>query len=196
MQVNVNQNPNMGQGGQPMGGGQMHHQQMYGRSSRGPWVMLVIVVIIVLAVLGFLFRDKLSGKSSENLSGYQAVFLTNGQVYFGKVSHVDSDYVQLTDIFYLQVNQPLQSGQNTQQQQQQQQPQLSLVKLGNELHGPADEMYINHSQILFYEDLKNDGKVAQAIASYKANPNAAAPAPAPSQAPAPAPAAPAPATGK
>jgi hypothetical protein len=58
-----------------------------------------------------------------------------------------------------------------------------LVKLGNELHGPVDEMHISKAQILFYEDLKTDGQVVKAIQAYKANPAgtpaAAAPTPAP-----------------
>lgn len=146
--------------------------------SRAPWIVLTIVIILFLAVAGYLFRDKITGKSAtaEKSSGYQAVFLTNGQVYFGKVSNTTSEYVTLKDIFYLQVNQPLQSGSAAtpaQQQAADQQPQLSLVKLGNELHGPVDSMQINRTQILFFEDMKSDGKVAQAIAQYKENPNAA-----------------------
>ncbi|GAC1413986.1 MAG: hypothetical protein NVSMB66_6840 [Candidatus Doudnabacteria bacterium] len=138
-------------------------------SSRLPWLVLAIAMLIVLGVLGYVFRDKLGmTKSSNQLSGYQAVFLSNGQVYFGKVSNPSSDYVTLKDIYYLQVNQPLQSGQ-TASQPSAEQPQLSLVKLGNELHGPVDSMQINHTQILFYEDLKSDGKVSQAIESYKKN---------------------------
>ena len=47
------------------------------------------------------------------------------------------------------------------------QPQLSLVKLGNELHGPQDKMEINDAHIIFIESLKQDGRVVEAIARYK-----------------------------
>ena len=146
--------------------------------SKMPWIVLIVVVVI-LVVLGVLFRQQLfstkkmsTSSSSSQSSGYQAVFLTNGQVYFGKMSEADSDYATLTDIYYLQVVQPPLQGtpQNGQQQSSQAQPQISLVKLGNELHGPVDVMHISRSQILFYEDLKDDGKVVQAIKDYKANP--------------------------
>jgi hypothetical protein len=157
----------------------MTHMGDHGRrggSSRAPWLVLVVVLVIV-AGLAVIFRDRLftdsgNGTAAAKLSGYQAVFLTNGQVYFGKLSNASDTYVTLKDIFYLQVSQqpPLQ-GQGSQQQNQQQ-PQLSLVKLGNELHGPDDEMQINRDQILFYEDIKDSGKVAEAIKSYKANPPA------------------------
>ena len=173
MQVNVNpqQQPQ-----QPRPMSDMNQQ--YSKRSRGPWIVLVVVVLIVLAGLAYAFRDKFMSTSAKDLSGYQAVFLTNGQVYFGKLSHAESPYVRLTDIYYLQVNQQLQpTGATgaTAAAAAQAQPQLSLVKLGNELHGPTDQMEINSSQVLFYEDLKADGKVAQAIVAYKAS-QAAAPA--------------------
>jgi hypothetical protein len=37
------------------------------------------------------------------------------------------------------------------------------VKLGNEIHGPEQEMQISSSQVIFWENLKNDGKVVDAI---------------------------------
>jgi hypothetical protein len=91
---------------------------------------------------------------------YQAMFLTNGQVYFGKISGLDNSYVRLTDIYYLQT-QPAQpnSGSSTTQSQQN----LTLAKLGGELHGPEDNMYVAKNQILFWENLKDGGKVVQAI---------------------------------
>jgi len=146
-----------------------------GKSSKTPWIVLAVVVVVIV-VLGVLFREKLFGGSSTPAagapSGYQAVFLTNGQVYFGKISNKEEDYVKLNDVFYLQVVQPPLQGtpQAQNQQQKQQQPQISLVKLGNELHGPIDEMNINSDHILFYEDLKQDSQVVKAIEQFKANP--------------------------
>ncbi|HMR55028.1 MAG TPA: hypothetical protein PKD34_00330 [Candidatus Doudnabacteria bacterium] len=143
-----------------------------------PWIILAVVVLL-LVVGAVLFRDKLftsqSGDSAqqaeETLSGYQAVFLSNGQVYFGNLSDMTASYATLVDIYYLQVTQPPLQG-SQQEGQTQEQPQLSLVKLGEELHGPVDEMKINREHILFYEDLKEDGRVVQAIRDYQANPNA------------------------
>lgn len=150
-----------------------------GGANKMPWIILAIVVL-VLIIGAILMRDKLfsskdstntnTTKSEEKQSGYQAVFLTNGQVYFGKLSDINSSYSTLTDIYYLQVTQPPLQGSQQQGQQPQQQAQLSLVKLGNELHGPVDEMSINRDQILFYEDIKEDGRVMQAIREYQKNP--------------------------
>jgi hypothetical protein len=41
-----------------------------------------------------------------------------------------------------------------------------LVKLGSEVHGPADFMDINAEHVLFVEDLSSESKVAKAIADY------------------------------
>ena len=107
--------------------------------------------------------------SSTN-QNWQAVFLTNGQVYFGKVAKEGSQKVVLQDIYYLQVTQPLQTS-GDQQAQAAAQNELSLVKLGNELHGPEDQMRINADQVLFIEDLKSDSRVVEAINNYKSSQN-------------------------
>lgn len=144
-----------------------------------PWVILA-VVLLVFVVAGVLFRDRLFPNNSTDKtvteeqasSGYQAVFLTNGQVYFGKLSGMTASFATLVDIYYLQVTTPPAAGDAAQlnQQQAQQQQQLSLVKLGEELHGPVDEMKVNRDQVLFYEDIKEDGRVMQAIREYQKNP--------------------------
>jgi hypothetical protein len=98
--------------------------------------------------------------------GYQAVFLTNGQVYFGKVDNGSTDPVVLRNVYYLQVTQQLQPEPNPSVSPNAV-PQISLVKLGNELHGPKDEMRITRSQVLFIEDLKDDSQVVKAISAAK-----------------------------
>ncbi len=132
------------------------------------WVVVIIVIALVV-VLGLYVVSKYSrfnvlGLSSTN-ENWQAVFLTNGQVYFGKVVKETKSGVLLREIYYLQVTQPLQRSGD--QAQAEQQSELSLVKLGNELHGPKDEMRINPYHVLFIEDLKADSRVVEAITNYK-----------------------------
>ena len=146
------------------------------KSVKMPWLVIAIVVII-LAVVGFMFRDKLFGKGKDakapgtNVATYQAVFLTNGQVYFGKLSNATSDYLTLNDIYYLQVGPQQGSGGTAGQSATTSQQSITLVKLGQELHGPVDEMHISRSQVLFYEDLKDDGQVVKAIIADKNSAN-------------------------
>lgn len=90
---------------------------------------------------------------------WQAVFLVNNQVYFGRLKNYNRGYVRLDDVYYLQITQALQP------QAPGQPPQLNLVKLGGELHGPEDRMFIPKDRILFFEDMKADSQVVQAIES-------------------------------
>lgn len=128
--------------------------------------ILVLIVVVLLATGGtyLLAKDK---SNTANLIGvksdkYQALFLTNGQVYFGKITQADASTVKISDIFYLQVQQAVQPKDDKDTKSETQ-----LIKLGEELHGPEDEMYIDRSQILFWENLKDDSKVTEAINSYK-----------------------------
>ncbi|HPN15423.1 MAG TPA: hypothetical protein PLF71_04940 [bacterium] len=93
--------------------------------------------------------------------GRQAVFLTNGQVYFGVVQSKDSGQIVLSDIYYLQSDRAANNAANLESQQD-----IKLIKLGNELHGPEDRMEINRQHVLFIEDLKSDSKVVKAIQDF------------------------------
>lgn len=130
-------------------------------------ILAVVLILASLALVGyFASRAVAAATADHNVKAkqYQALFLTNGQVYFGKISKVDGSYVTVKDIYYLQVQQQVQP----KDQNAAQQPQVSLAKLGGELHGPEDLMYVSRQQVLFWENLKDDGKVAKAIKDYQA----------------------------
>lgn len=154
---------------------------MFGLVLIGGLVILVLVLFFAVKELKGIKGDSL-GKMGENAGGgstqidnlkidqgkYQAVFLTNGQVYFGKVGVHQGSFVELMDIYYLQVKPVLQQGENGENKNpEEQKTELSLVKLGNELHGPLDRMMISRDQIVFVEDLKDDSKVTDAIHRYQ-----------------------------
>jgi hypothetical protein len=124
--------------------------------------LIVIIAILVILIAGAVYFWLASDRVKT--SGYQAVFLTNGQVYFGKVSGSWCRYVTLTDIYYLQLSKSLQDQSQAANADQQS---LTLVKLGKEIHGPVDTMKINRQQVLFIEDLGVDSKVVQAIQQNK-----------------------------
>ncbi len=83
---------------------------------------------------------------------YQAVFLTNGQTYFGRYLDRLGPYAKLEDAFYIQ-QQAKQEGQQS--------PDLKLVRRGAELHQPDAQMLVPKDAILFVEDLRPDSQVAQ-----------------------------------
>ena len=127
---------------------------------------LAIFAIIVLAIIAYYIKtggwnipNMSPSNSASTKDGYYAVFLTNNQVYFGHLENKQSQYVDLSNIYYLQF-----AGQNLQQKtDESDKTKLELVKLGNELHGPEDNMSINRDQILFIEKLKDDSQVVKTI---------------------------------
>lgn len=133
-----------------------------------------IVIFLVVIVFFFLFQGLFGGAEKPEKNSYQAVFLQNGQVYFGKLAFGDDQYV-LKDVYYLQRNQSLQQGAEPAKAD------LQLIKLGDEIHGPTDALYIEREQILIWENLKDSGKVVTAIKAHKAQQASAAltPIPAP-----------------
>lgn len=120
----------------------------------GSLAMLAGAALLGLGMVGY-YRYR-----GNRPVGYQAVFLTNGQVYFGKVVRRCDKEIRLTDIYYLQNDkqgaEAVANGQD-----------MKLIKLGNELHGPQDMMYINRGHVLFIEDLKPDSRVVKAMQQYK-----------------------------
>lgn len=139
-------------------------------------VLLFSVTLVALALIAFMvFGGSKSESDYVKKNQYQAVFLNGGQVYFGKIGDYTGKYLTLKDIYYLRVNQQVQPGQTSAAANQND---VSLAKLGNELHGPDDEMVINRSEVQFWENLKDDGQVVKAITEYKKNPDAATKTPA------------------
>jgi hypothetical protein len=131
-------------------------------------VLLFSSTILIVALVLFLFFGKNNKSEAKfvDTTKSQAVFMNGGQVYFGKVTTLNDRYMVLQDIYYLQVNQQVQPDAKPSAND------ISLVKLGCELHGPEDRMVIQQDQVIFWENLKEDGKVAQAVKQFKtANPN-------------------------
>ena len=132
-------------------------------------VLYGVAAVLAVGVLGLAVKGATSFGNSGGVLGastsapsvssgkYQALFLTNGQVYFGKIISMTADTVTMKDIYYLQ------QGVQNQEKKEDTNTQLQLTKLGKELHGPEDVMYVERSQVLFWENLKDDSQVVKNI---------------------------------
>ncbi len=120
------------------------------------WRLRCVVVsslcLVLLLCGGCGFSDKKPKFDSE----YQAVFLSNGQVFFGKIENAGGTYPLLKDVYYVQ----------TKVDGETRQPTSILIKRGSEWHGP-DLMYINSRQIVVIEPVAANSRVAQLIAEAK-----------------------------
>ncbi len=131
------------------------------------WIAIVLIAVILLAGGGWLALQKLiANDEGVEASKYQMVFLTNGSAYFGKLEHVDQQYLKLTKVFYIQTN-DASAQKDDKEIVQKEGNDMQLIKLGNEVYGPEDEMRINRDQVSFYGNIKPDGKVAKLIEQYK-----------------------------
>jgi len=164
--------------GQPAAGGSHPLKKIAETSTDPRWVRVITVALLfsltALAVcVAILFY---TGNPSQakylNNKKFQAVFLNNGQVYFGSIKTITSKFFNLQNIYYLnsQSAQPTSSGSKSSSSSQQND--FSLVKLGCELHGPYDQMVINADQVTFWENLQDSGQVVKAITQWQQqNPN-------------------------
>jgi hypothetical protein len=140
-----------------------------GKLSRVAVVIAAALVALLLVAVAFAVS---SGKGDNedkfvNADKLQAVFLNTGQVYFGKITELNSKYFVVTNIYYLQT-----SSNGTSTTAAAANTSVSLVKLGCELHEPYDKMVINRDQVTFWENLQGDGQVAKAVATFqKQNPS-------------------------
>jgi hypothetical protein len=143
------------------------------------FVMLLVLIALIMLILlartqlfragiGTLFAPTAAEVIDHNV--YQAVFLTNGSTYFGKLQPQGDDWFLLTDVFYLSASE--QSG-------------TQLIKRGTEPQGPKEPMIVPRDQVLFIENMRDDSEIATLIKRYKsgqlpiATPPPATPAPTP-----------------
>lgn len=156
-------------------------------------VVLAVVVFGLVGAVGYLALPQLKrlsgnfpglGSSVANPSGYQAVFLTNNQVYFGKLSGLYSDDLALRDVYYLKVDTITDNPINVDVKKPAgkeatpaatpkptptptQRTITNLIKMGEELHGPADEMRLTWEQVLYVEDLRDNSQLVESIKRYQ-----------------------------
>lgn len=115
-----------------------------------------LLLIVVLGFKAYWFVVKSVQKENKiDPTTYQAIFLADEQIYFGKLKDIDSPYPVLEDVYYIMLKGDDPSSGR-------------LVKLGQEEpHNPYDQMIINRDHILFWENLKPDSRVIQTINSLK-----------------------------
>ncbi len=110
---------------------------------------LVLVVIGLFLITNLSHHDVYSQHDFIDYDTYQAIFLTNNQIYFGHLKNISSDYLILSEVYYIKVND---EGKG------------QIIKLGViEPHGPQDKMIINRDQVLYWENLKPSSQVIQTI---------------------------------
>jgi hypothetical protein len=123
------------------------------RGSAAVQVVWVLTGVVVMVVALLLLKELKPGPAITFGTPYQAVLLTNGTAYFGKLEGYGTNRPVLKEVYYIvgQTNPETKQTNNV------------LVRRGKELHEPGD-MHLNPNQILCVEDVGPNSKVAQLIA--------------------------------
>lgn len=137
----------------------------------GTVLVVAAIAVLIAAVIVVVIAGGDSVKAEDkyvDTNKLQAVFLNTGQVYFGHVQSLNDKYFVVNDIYYLQAT----SGNGSSSSASTSGSNVTLVKLGCELHRPYDQMVINSDQVTFWENLQSDGQVAKAVSTFQQqNPN-------------------------
>ena len=121
-------------------------------------LVLIVLIVLLLIVRTQLFRSGVASLFAPSAAevidrgAYQAVFLTNGSTYFGKLEPQGDDWFVLSEVFYLS------GGDQTAPQ---------LIKRGSEAQGPKEPMIIPQDQVLFIENLRDDSEIVTLIEKFK-----------------------------
>jgi hypothetical protein len=118
-------------------------------------VLLVGVAILIIATITSVITNTVKNESNYvNKNSYQSVFVnvagsSGGQAYFGHIQEINSQYIELTGVFYLEPG----STSN----------QFTLNNLSCALYNPEDTMIIKTDQVVFWENLKSNSQVTTDI---------------------------------
>jgi hypothetical protein len=123
------------------------------RRRPGKLIAAALIVAVAIVLNGWIVTHQRSVTFTQT---YQAVLLSNNNVYFGKLEGYGTDNPVLSEVYYVETAiDPL-----TKQQRN------ILTKRGKEWHSP-DRMYINPKQIVIVEPVGPNSRVAELIKELK-----------------------------
>ena len=116
-------------------------------------IILTLIIVVVGGMIAVYFL--LPKGERVNQAGYQVVYMTSGQAYFGKLKNTDGNYLVLDTPYTAQDVQP--------EGEEQAAASTTLVKVSQQQYGPTESMSLKSDQVLFWQNLRDDSKVTEAI---------------------------------
>lgn len=122
----------------------------------------IIWTVIVLAVItGSLLGAQWYQHRNDQVvigSHYQVVYLLSGQVYFGKLQNTAGEYLTLKNVYTLESKSSTADSADASNTS-------NILQVSRQVYGPEDSMAIRADQVQFWQNLRTNSKVAEAIKS-------------------------------
>lgn len=124
-------------------------------------VVIAVAALLFGAVVGYalLQGTRPQGQQIDH-DGYQAVYTTSGQLFFGKLQNAEGNYLVLKTPYTAQDVAPNEADPATPQEAD---AATSLLPVSSQLYGPDESMAIRAEQVTFWQNLRDDSKVSQAL---------------------------------
>ena len=118
----------------------------------------VAIGSIVLLVIAFLITLLIIRGAGQAISPtqYQVVYTQNGQIYFGKLQNTSGDYLVIEEPYTTQAPQASQQSDDAGNA-------TAIIPLRDQVYGPTDSIAIKSDNVTFWQNLRDDSKVTQAI---------------------------------
>lgn len=125
--------------------------------SKRTFIIAAVVVLVVLVAVGVAIGARFASSGSgsgEQESDYTAVYLTTGDLYFGKISWWPKPH--LKDVWILNRDTSAEAA-----------SQLSVVPFKGVVWGPSDDLYLNPKEIIWWTRLRSDSQIVKAVEGAK-----------------------------
>ncbi len=114
--------------------------------------LTLLAALFIMTAEGCDYMGKGGALTQKLTADYHAVFLDNGQVFFGRLKAPSSDFIELTDVFYVR----------SETNKETKEVRSVLIKRGQEWHGP-DMMFVNSKHVTLIEPVSPGSKVGELI---------------------------------
>lgn len=110
--------------------------------------LALLAALFIMTAEGCDYRGTGVALHQKLTADYHAVFLDNGQVFFGRLKAPSSDFIELTEVFYVR----------SETNKETKEVRSVLIKRGQEWHGP-DMMFVNSKHVTLIEPVSPGSKV-------------------------------------
>lgn len=123
---------------------------------RRRWIVLMAIGLVVAAAFMTWSRRMPLPHQTIKYDGYQVVYLTNGQAYFGKLQNVDGEYLVMKQPYTAQ---PVEAAKDKPEQP----ITTALLRVRDQVYGPEDSIAIRAGTVAFWQNLRDDSKIVTAL---------------------------------